>query len=169
MKLISFVILILSVLSDYDTTSGLFEDCARVAFTDKNNVKRQNYVDASSVDDCKNRKILEYPDDYYHTYDYSTKKFSDRYKYKRSGTHCCYYTYDGFGDDENRNYNSDGYRVVERKGGCMELSDAYYEHISDYLKVKKNQDEIYSFNYKLDCYSKFLNIGFLLLILLIFY
>lgn len=168
MKLISFVILILSVLSDFDTTSGLFEDCTRIIFTDKNNAKRQNYVDASSVDDCKNRKILEYPDSYYRNYLYS-RQYDDDYKYKRPKTHCCYYTYDGFGDEEKRNYNSDGYQVVERKGGCMELSDAYYEHISDYIKVQKNENEIYSFNFKLDCYSKFLNIGFLLLILLIFY
>ena len=166
MKLISFVILILSVLSDFDPKLRLYEDCARTIYTDKNGIKQQNYVDASSVDDCKDRKILEYVDSYYENYDSYTEKYNDYYKVKRPGTHCCYYTYDGFGD-ENKNKNSENYPVVERKGGCTELTDAYYEHISDYLKVQKNIDEKYSFNYKLDCQSKFLNIGFLLLILLL--
>jgi hypothetical protein len=168
MKLISFVILILSVLSDFDPKTRLYEDCARTIFTDKDGAKQQNYVDASSVDDCKNRKILDYVDDYYNSYNSYTEKYNDYYKVKRPATHCCYYTYDGFGDTH-KNKNSENYPVVERKGGCTELTDAYYEHISDYLKVQKNIDEKFSFNYKLDCHSKFLNIGFLLLILLNLY
>ena len=82
MKLISFVILILSVLSDFDPKLRLYEDCARTIYTDKNGIKQQNYVDASSVDDCKDRKILEYVDSYYENYDSYTEKYNDYYKVK---------------------------------------------------------------------------------------
>ena len=150
----------------YDTYTGdeAWEDCGKTIFSyTKNSIKyyKQNYVNANSVDDCKDRQ-LEFERNYYYT-----KKDEDKIKSKY--THCCYYTYDGFEYDSEKNYNSDGKQVVERKGGCVALTDAEYNHIGEFIKYKQMDNEYYNYNLKLDCFSNYLKIGFFNLILLILF
>lgn len=170
MKLILLILLISYIYSDdpyaYDTYSGntVWEDCGKTIFSvTQNNIKfyRQNYVNAKSVDDCQGKQL-----EYQHNY-YITKRDED--KIKSEYTHCCYYTYDGFEYDSEKNYNSDLVQKVEREGGCIALTDAEYNNIGEYIKFKQREEEYYNYNLKLDCFSNYLKTGLLNIILLILF
>ena len=90
-KVISLIFVISYIHSAY-------EDCEYSEFTYKLNgieIKTNNSFVASSADNCKDRKILEYDKNYYRYQD-------DDYKIKTYKIHCCYYTYEGMEEDKKK-------------------------------------------------------------------
>jgi len=167
MKLILLIIFVSYIYSDDpfvkdDYGRYYFYDCGiTVSSITQNNQKVyfQNYVNAKGVDDC-NGKQLEYEEKYYKTKDNDDK-------IKSIYTHCCYLTYDGFGQINKKAFDSDAKPTIEREGGCVALTDAQYNNIGEYIKyMQRAEEEYYNYNLKLDCFSNYLKIGLLNLILL---
>ena len=78
-------------------------------------------------------------------------------------------TYDGFNHENDNAYDSNGDDTIEREGDCIKLTDAEYNHIGEFIKYKQMDNEYYNYNLKLDCFSNYLKMGFLNLILLILF
>ena len=157
-KVISLIFVISYIYSAY-------EDCTNSEIKYKLNGLEQetnNTFVASSADDCKGRKILEYNVNYYYTQ-------NDDDKIKTYKTHCCYYTYEGMEDDTKKispNINSNGDKVGYA-GSCIELTDSQYDNIQNYINYLQ-------FRYdrngaKIDCNSYYLHLGLLTLLLLIIF
>ena len=160
-NIFAFVLLISAIFCE-------FNDCTRTEITispDGGTSFTQNVTySPSSVDDCKNRKVLEYDDKYYNLINV---KEENKILYKTYNTHCCYMTYDGINYKE-RTTNSKG-NSVEMNGICVELTDALYDNIGDYVKYSQTEGKNFMPNLKIDCNSFYLKLGLLSLILFIIF
>ena len=173
-KYIALILLITNICAAEDPF--VFDPCSTEVFTykresDSEETKGTRIFEAKSANDCKDRKNGEYTYDSYE-YDFDNNK----YKLKTKGTtktfytHCCYITYDRIKEFELGRDSKNEETGIE--GYCTGLTDSQYEHIKDYINYLtfKVDDDDYALNkVKIDCKSKYIQLGLLSLLLLILF